>query len=232
MTVNSRILVIEDEAAVARGLQYALREEGYSVSVASSGQDGITKAREEDPDLIILDIRLPDMSGFDVCRELRKEMKQPILILTVRDEEADKILGLELGADDYLTKPFSLRELLSRVRALLRRAYGPLATRGVGPRITLGRLTIDLEKQHVYRGEEVVDLTATEFRLLRYLATHPGRIFTRAQLIDAVWGYREFFGDERTVDVHIHRLRQKIEDDPGNPKHILTVRGLGYEFQE
>jgi DNA-binding response OmpR family regulator len=227
---QERILIVEDEQAVARGLEYGLREEGYRVILAGNGREGLAKALEEAPDLIILDIRLPDVSGFDVCREMRAHgLRQPILILTVRDEEADKVLGLELGADDYLTKPYSLRELISRVRALLRRAYGPLAASY--PRwLTIGKIRIDLEGQRVFKGHKEVSLTATEFKLLRHFVTNPGLVFSRQRLLEAVWGYPEFFGDERTVDVHIHHLREKIEDDHSHPRLIVTVRGLGYKF--
>jgi two-component system response regulator VicR len=181
--------------------------------------------------LLILDIRLPDISGFDVCRELRKELKQPILMLTARDEETDKVLGLELGADDYVTKPFGLRELLSRVRALLRRAYGDLALDSAAQRLNIGELTLDLQRQQAYRVGQLLDLTATEFKLLTYLAAHPERPFTREELIHAAWGYSEYYGDERTVDVHIRHVREKIEANPAQPRYIITVRGVGYKFQ-
>lgn len=228
---RERILIIEDERAVARGLRYALEKEGFQVSVAHTGREGLQLARSEAPDLIILDIRLPDISGFDVCRELRKDLKQPILMLTARDEETDKVLGLELGADDYVTKPYGLRELISRVRALLRRAYGDLVIGPQGARITVGDLVLDLERQQVTKRGTLVNLTSTEFRLLSYLATHPDRPFTREELINAAWGYAQFFGDERTVDVHIRHLREKIEDVPAAPRYIVTVRGVGYRFQ-
>jgi len=226
------ILIVEDERAVARGLEYGLQEEGFHVLWARNGHDALAQMNEASPDLIVLDIRLPDVSGFDVCRELRAPgHRQPVLMLTARDEEADKVLGLELGADDYLTKPYSLRELISRVRALLRRAYGELAFPASGERLRIGNLTIDLARQQVCRDDEEITLTATEFKLLRYLVTHPERTFSRSELIDAVWGYDAFVGDERTVDVHIRHLRAKLEADPSNPQHIVTVRGLGYKFE-
>jgi DNA-binding response OmpR family regulator len=228
---HERILIVEDERAVARGLQYAFEKEGYRVSLAVTGQEGIEKARVETPDLLILDIRLPDISGFDVCRTLRKELKQPILMLTARDEETDKVLGLELGADDYVTKPFGLRELLSRVRALLRRAYGDLASDSATQRLKAGELTLDLQRQQAYRNDQLLDLTTTEFKLLTYLATHPERPFTREELIHAAWGYSDYYGDERTVDVHIRHIREKIEANPAQPRYIVTVRGIGYRFQ-
>jgi len=226
-----RILIIEDERAVARGLQYALEREGFEVLLADTARQGIEMARQQAPDLIILDIRLPDGNGFDVCRELRRTLRQPILMLTACDEEVDRVLGLELGADDYVTKPFSLRELIARIRALLRRAYGELSRPGPGERIVFGHVALDLEAHRAYKDGKDVGLTATEFKLLAHMAGRPGRIFTRQELLQAVWGYPDYYGDERTVDVHIRHLREKLEDDPTNPVHITTVRGLGYSFE-
>lgn len=226
------ILVVEDDRAVSRGLTYGLQAEGFVVLVAETGQQALDLARSQDPHLVLLDIRLPDISGFDVCRQLRAEgMRQPIMMLTARDEELDKVLGLELGADDYVVKPYSLRELISRIRALLRRAYGDLAGALVGGRIRFGEIEIDLELLRVKRQGVSVDLTPTEFRLLRYLASHPGRPCTRDTLIEAVWGYASDIGSDRTVDVHIRHLREKLEDDPANPRWLVTVRGLGYKFE-
>jgi DNA-binding response OmpR family regulator len=229
---GERILYIEDERAVARGLTYALTNEGFDVTWVETGQEALEVARSRDPHLILLDIRLPDISGYDVCRQLRAEGKrQPILMLTARDEELDKVLGLELGADDYVVKPYGLRELISRIRALLRRAYGELAAASTGDRLTLGEIEIDLERLHVYRRGQSVDLTPTEFRLLRYLASNPERPFSRGALIEAVWGYDSSIGSDRTVDVHMRHLREKLEDDPGDPRWLVTVRGFGYKFQ-
>jgi DNA-binding response OmpR family regulator len=228
---GERILIVEDERAVARGLEYALRHEGYEVSWASTGQQALQLAHSQDPHLIVLDIRLPDISGFDVCRQLRGEgSRVPILMLTARDEEVDRVLGLELGADDYVVKPYSLRELISRIRALLRRTYGDLAAPPQEGRIAFGPIEVDLERWLVYRDGELVDLTPTEFRLLRYLVIHPSRPFSREALIDAVWGYDTVVGSERTVDVHIRHLREKLEADPAHPRWLVTVRGAGYRF--
>ncbi len=230
--VGERILVVEDERAVARGLEYGLQSEGYAVSVAETGERALALARTVDPHLILLDLRLPDVSGFDVCRQLRAEgRRMPILMLTARDEEVDKVLGLELGADDYVVKPYSLRELLSRIRALLRRAYGDLAVASKGERIIFGQVELDLERLLVHRGGQLVELTPTEFRLLRYLVTHPDRPFSRESLIEAVWGYDGTIGSARTVDVHMRHLRKKLEDDPSNPRWLVTVRGIGYKFE-
>ncbi len=229
---GERILIVEDEHAVARGLEYGLARAGFEVLWADTGQRALDLACSHDPHLILLDIRLPDISGFDVCRQLRATGRcQPILMLTARDEELDKVLGLELGADDYVVKPYSLRELTSRIRALLRRAYGELAAASVGERIRFGDVELDLEQLRVTRQGRPVELTPTEFRLLRYLLIHPNRPFSRDALIEAIWGYDSDIGSDRTVDVHIRHLRQKLEDDPGNPRWLVTVRGVGYRFE-
>jgi len=226
------ILIVEDERAVARGLEYGLTAEGFTVLWANTGQKGLAMARADNPQLIVLDIRLPDISGFDVCRQLRSEGKrQPILMLTARDEELDKVLGLELGADDYLVKPYSLRELVSRIRALLRRAYGELATPAPNERISFGSIVVDMERLLVLRDGLQVELTPIEFRLLRHLVSNAGRPLTRNQLLEAVWGYDSDIGSDRTIDVHMRHLRQKIEDDPATPRWLVTVRGIGYKFE-
>ncbi len=229
---GEKILIVEDERAVARGLEYALASEGFTVLWAETGWQALDLARGRHPHLILLDIRLPDLSGFDVCRQLRAEgRRMPILMLTARDEEVDRILGLELGADDYVVKPFSLREVISRIRALLRRAYGELADAARDEQVVFGDVEVDLERLQVHRHGRRVDLTPTEFRLLRYLIVHPGRPFTREALIEGVWGYDSSVGSARTVDVHIRHLREKLEDDPANPRWLVTVRGVGYKFE-
>lgn len=228
---NERILIVEDERAVARGLEYALQREGYTVLWAENGQRGLDLARAETPHLVLLDIRLPDINGFDVCRRLRAAGQRcPILMLTARDEELDKVLGLELGADDYIVKPYSLHELLARIRAQLRRAYGELATQASGGRLRFGDIEIDLDRLQVTRRSQPVDLTPTEFRLLRQLVHNPDRPQSREVLIEAVWGYESDIGSDRTVDVHVRHLREKLENDPANPRWLVTVRGLGYKF--
>ena len=228
---GERILVIEDSASVARGLEYGLGKEDFTVRCARDGTSGLELFRTWSPRMLILDIRLPDMSGFDVCRAIRGEgRREPILMLTARDEEMDKVLGLELGADDYVVKPYQLRELVSRVRALLRRAYGELAASSGRERISFGDLVIDPDRMAVERNGRRVNLTPTEFRLLRYLAERPERLLSRGQIIEAVWGYTADIGYDRTVDVHVRRLREKIEDDPAAPRWIQTVRGFGYRF--
>ena len=226
------ILIVEDERAVARSLEYALVQEGYHVLLAENGGRALELARFHDPQLILLDIRLPDLSGFDVCKQLRGEGKRmPILMLTARDEPVDKVLGLELGADDYVVKPYNLRELIARARALIRRAYGELAEGSPGEKIVFGEVEIDLEGLHVTRAGQPVYLTPTEFRLLRYLASRSDRPATREALIEAVWGYDSAIGSDRMVDVHIRHLREKLEEDPANPRWLVTVRGLGYVFR-
>jgi DNA-binding response OmpR family regulator len=228
---GERILIVEDERAVARGLEYGLQGEGFAVSWAENGQRALDLTRAMDPHLILLDIRLPDISGFDVCRQLRAEGKrQPILMLTARDEEVDKVLGLELGADDYVVKPFSLREVTSRIRALLRRAFGDLAAHA-SERLSFGEVELDLERLQVLRHGQPVDLTATEFRLLAHLVRNANRPFSRDELIETVWGYESDIGNDRTVDVHIRHLREKLEDDPATPRWLVTVRGVGYKFE-
>lgn len=223
------ILIVEDDPAVARSLQDGLTREGYAVTWKNKGNDGVSHARDAHPHLIILDVRLPDGSGFDFCRRMRQAgVHQPILILTVQHEEVDKVLGLEMGADDYLTKPYSLRELLARVRALLRRAYGELSTEN--NLLYAGDLAIDLARGQVFRGRELLSLTPTDFRLLVYLVQNAPQALTRSQILAAVWGYDADVEDERTVNVQIRRLREKVEPDPSHPALILTVPGIGYRF--
>jgi DNA-binding response OmpR family regulator len=227
---STHILIIEDDPAVGRSLRTGLEREGYTVTWQQTGADGVSFAREHQPQLIILDVRLPDGSGFDVCRQLRRlGLRQPIMMLTVQRDEVDKILGLEMGADDYLTKPYKLGELRARVRALLRRAYGELSAADAN-RMYVGDLVIDHTRGQVSRGNRVLNLSPTEFRLLSYFARHPGQAMTRAQLLDAVWGYDAEVEDENTVTVSIRRLREKIELDPAQPVLILTVPGIGYRL--
>ena len=231
--MSATILIVEDEYAVARGVQYALQQEGYAVTVARSGEEGLEFATQQAPDLVILDVRLPGMDGFEVLRRLRSTgSKAPVLFLTARDDEVDKVIGLELGADDYLTKPFGLRELMSRIKALLRRAYGDLSD-AVGGRIIRHRdLVIDLERRRVQRGDRRIALTATESDILRHLASRPGRVYTRPELLELIRDYDALDQDEKTINVHVSHLREKLEDDPADPAFILTIRGVGYAFAE
>jgi two-component system response regulator VicR len=226
----NRILLIEDDPALAHTLQEGLVREGYAVTWEAGGTKGLAHARDHQPHLILLDIRLPDLSGFDVCRRMRQMgLRQPVIMLTARGEETDKVLGLEMGADDYITKPFSLRELLARIRAHLRRNYGELAA-AEADLLYAGDLVIDLGRAEVRRGDEVVSLTPTEYRLLIYLAHNAGQALSRAQILAAVWGYDADVESERIVTVQIRRLREKVEQNPAHPALILTVPGIGYRL--
>lgn len=235
IVAGSKILVVEDDRTLLDVLQYNLLKEGYRVVTAADGIQAIEAARSEPPDIIILDIMLPELDGFEVCRVLRKEMTTPILMLTAKTEEIDKVVGLELGADDYLTKPFSLRELLARIRAILRRAEmmkqeASPDEETMLPVIKIGTLEIDFAHHQVSRGKAIVELSHKEFDLLAFLARNHGQVFSRDRIMEKIWGY-DHVGDIRTVDVHIRWLRQKIEDDPSHPAHLLTVRGVGYKFE-
>jgi DNA-binding response OmpR family regulator len=231
--MSATILIVDDEYAVARGIQYALEQEGYQVSVAGSGEEALSVASELAPDLVVLDVRMPGIDGFETLRRLRADgSKAPVLMLTARDEEMDKVIGLEMGADDYMTKPYGLRELLSRIKALLRRAYGDLADATGGRLIRHRDLVIDLDRRRVQRGDKRISLTATEFEILRHLASRPGRVFSRRELLELVRDYEALDQDEKTINVHVSHLREKLEDDPVDPTFILTVRGAGYAFAE
>ncbi|PZR64106.1 MAG: DNA-binding response regulator [Chloroflexi bacterium] len=230
--MSGNIMIVEDEPAVARGVQVALEREGYTAQVVATGEEALQRFQDLAPDLVVLDVRLPGIDGFEVCRRLRAQTKAPIIFLTARADEVDKVVGLEVGADDYLVKPFSVRELVSRVKALLRRAYGELADTQTGRVLRRGDLVIDLERRRVTRDTERLSLTATEFDLLRHLASRPGRVYTRSQLLELVRDYDALEQDERTINVHISHIRDKIEPDPAQPRYIRTVRGVGYAFSE
>lgn len=225
---TNKILVVDDEKRIVEIVKAYLEREGDKVISAYDGKSAIELARKEHPDLIVLDLMLPEVSGWDVCRTLRKESDIPIIMLTARDDTTDKIVGLELGADDYVTKPFDPKELVSRVRAVLRR-YERRAV-SLHP-IAIGDLSIDVERRTVRRGETIIELTSTEFGLLRVLAESPGRVYTRMQLLDMIQG-EAYEGYERTIDSHIKNLRKKIEPDPDQPKYIITVYGAGYKLEE
>jgi DNA-binding response OmpR family regulator len=222
------VLVVDDEQTLVATLKYNLEREGYRVVTATDGENAVTVARTERPDLLVLDLMLPVMDGLEVCRILRREMSVPILMLTAKGEEVDKVVGLELGADDYVTKPFGMRELMARVRALLRRTESG-ADDGAA-NITSRDLIIDLKRHEVSCRGELLELKPKEFELLLFFVRNKGRAFTREQLLRDVWGY-DFYGDSRTVDVHIRWLRQKIEEEPARPARLITVRGTGYRFE-
>ncbi len=222
-----KILIVEDEPTLLATLRYNLEREGYAVTTAPDGEAALALARGERPHLVLLDVMLPKMDGLEVCRILRRETAVPILMLTAKTEEVDKVVGLELGADDYVTKPFSMRELLARVRALLRRAE---RSPDGGESLTTGDLLVDFAKRQVSRAGVALPLKPKEYELLAFLARNRGRAFTRDQLLSQVWGY-DFAGDSRTVDVHVRWLREKIEDEPSKPTRLITVRGTGYRFE-
>ena len=237
---KTKLLIVEDEPTLLETLKYNLKKQGYEVVTAADGVQALPTARAEKPDLVILDVMLPGLDGFEICRILRQEMSLPILMLTARDEEVDKIVGLEVGADDYLTKPFSMRELLARVKAHLRRVrlireemetsgQVPGETQDSGTTFTFGDLVINESRREVQRDGEVLALKPKEFELLVFLARNRGIALGRSLILERVWGW-DFVGGSRTVDVHIRWLREKIEEDPAQPKRILTVRSIGYRF--
>ncbi len=226
----ARILVVEDETSLADSVRYNLEREGYAVTVATDGRKALDRFHAEGPGLVILDLMLPELSGLDVCRLIRAESDVPIIMVTAKDSEADKVAGLELGADDYVTKPFSVRELVSRVRANLRRSR-PAAPALGDEVLSAGPVRMDVARHEVQVRGETVPMPPKEFELLEALLRRPGRLLTREFLIEEVWGH-DYFGDTRTLDVHVKRLRRKVETDPHHPAHLLTVRGLGYKFVE
>ncbi len=235
-----KILIVEDELVLRETLEYNLARLGYHVFAVGDGLEALVLVESEHPDLVLLDLMLPGLDGFEICRRLRREHSMPVLMLTARADEIDKVVGLEVGADDYLTKPFSMRELLARVKALLRRvqfsreAVGTQGTAHPTPPLSehlrLGDLVFNAERHEIYRGNTLLHLKPKEYELLNYLALHRGRVLTRERILEEVWGW-DFSGGTRTVDVHIRWLREKIEDDPANPLRIVTVRGTGYRFE-
>lgn len=238
---RQKVLVVEDEPSLVDTLQYSLTRQGYDVVVSSDGAQALEVARRERPDLVVLDVMLPSMDGFEVCRILRQEMSAPILMLTARTDEVDKVVGLEVGADDYLTKPFSMRELTARVKALLRRvrlvreevASDARSEDGNSPaveRLVFPDLTIDLGRREMHYRQELFHLKPKEFELLVFLARNRGIVLSRDLILERVWGW-DYDGGSRTVDVHVRWLREKVEDDPSNPTRIVTVRGIGYRFE-
>jgi two-component system response regulator VicR len=226
--MKRKILIVDDEKNIVDILKFNLKKEGFDTVEAYDGKQALEMVESEKPDLILLDIMLPEYDGFTVCKKIRQTLNTPILMLTAREEEVDKVLGLELGADDYITKPFSPRELMARVKANLRRVVED--TQKVQSEILVrGDFTIDINRYEVKRGDEIIELTLREFELVKFLAMQQGQIFSRESLLEKVWGY-EYYGDVRTVDVTVRRLREKLERIPGKPEYILTKRGVGYYF--
>ncbi len=230
--MRRKVLIVDDEKAISDIIKFNLLKDGYDVDVAADGDEALKMVYLIQPDLILLDVMLPKLDGFQVCRKIRESFNTPIIMLTAKEEEVDKVLGLELGADDYITKPFGMRELLARVKANLRRIDidNTDTTSAKSVQIKSGNLIIDLERYEVKKGDDIIELTLREYELLKFLGTQENQIFTREQLLKDVWGY-EYFGDIRTVDVTIRRLREKIEDDSSSPRFIMTKRGVGYYFR-
>ncbi len=234
-----KILVVDDEISLQETLAYNLKKQGYEVQTTGDGAEALDLAREMQPDLIVLDVMLPGLDGFEICRILRKEMSTPVLMLTARDDEIDRVVGLEVGADDYMAKPFSMRELIARVKAMLRRVrlIREEVKTGEGqdgrPKqeiLEFGNLRIDMTRREITVNGEVVAFKPKEYELLTFLAQHQGQVLSREFILERVWGW-DFIGDSRTVDVHVRWLREKIENDPANPRRIITVRGAGYRFE-
>ncbi len=234
-----KILVVDDEISLQETVAYNLKKQGYDVQTTGDGTEALKMARELQPDLIILDVMLPGLDGFEICRILRREMTTPVLMLTARDDEIDRVVGLEVGADDYMAKPFSMRELIARVKAMLRRVRlireeVSEAEAGEGKHkqevLEFGNLRIDITRREITVNGEVVAFKPKEYELLTFLAQHQGQVLSREFILERVWGW-DFIGDSRTVDVHVRWLREKIENDPANPRRIITVRGAGYRFE-
>ena len=226
----TKVLIVEDEISFSDALAYLLKKESYEVEVAVNGAEAIERFQTFNPDLILLDLMIPEVSGTEVCRVIRSTSQVPIIMLTAKDSEIDKVVGLELGANDYVTKPYSSRELLARMKAVMRRNSGESAGIEEGALLTAGSVRMDLDKHQVTVNSVAVTFPLKEFELLEFLMRNSGRVLTRSQLIDRVWG-NDYFGDTKTLDVHIKRLRAKIEEDPANPKIIHTIRGLGYKLE-
>lgn len=228
--MSQKVLVVEDDNNIAELLRLYLQKDGFEVSHAADGGKAVEMAKEIQPDLVLLDIMLPVMDGWQVCRELRKTMKMPIIMLTAKGDDMDKLIGFDHGADDYLTKPFNILELKARIRALLRRA-GRTEEKAAGNSLTIGTITLDLDARNAYRNGHLADLTAKEFDVIEFLMRNPNRVYSREALLDTIWAY-EYRSDIRTVDVHIRRLREKLEENPAEPKYILTKWGVGYYFRK
>lgn len=225
-----KILVVDDEALLVKGIRFNLQNEGYTVITGSDGLEAVRLVQEEKPDLVVLDVMMPNMDGMTACSKIREFSDVPIILLTAKTDDMDKLMGFDHGADDYLTKPFNILELKARIRALLRRA-GSSVAKQASNQLTIGSITLDLDARNAYHQNELVDLTAKEFDVIEFLMRNPNRVYSREALLDTIWAY-EYRSDIRTVDVHIRRLREKLEDNPAEPKYILTKWGVGYYFRK
>ena len=225
-----KILVVDDEALLVKGIRFNLQNEGYEVITGSDGLDAVRLVQEQGPDLVVLDVMMPNMDGMTACSKIREFSDIPIILLTAKTDDMDKLMGFEHGADDYLTKPFNILELKARIRALLRRA-GSAEKKPMDNQLTIGSISLDLDARNAYRSGEMVDLTAKEFDVIEFLMRNPNRVYSREALLDTIWAY-EYRSDIRTVDVHIRRLREKLEENPAEPKYILTKWGVGYYFRK
>ena len=224
-----KILVVDDEDLLVKGIRFNLQNDGYEVITGSNGVEALEKVRTESPDLVVLDVMMPEMDGLTACREIRDFSNIPIILLTAKTEDMDKLMGFDQGADDYLTKPFNILELKARIRALLRRSGA--ANKAAAQTLTIGRITLDLDARNAYAGGVIADLTAKEFDVIEFLMRNPNRVYSREALLDTIWAY-EYRSDIRTVDVHIRRLREKLEENPADPQYIMTKWGVGYYFRK
>jgi len=225
-----KILVVDDETLLVKGIRFNLQNEGYEVITGSDGLDAVRMVQQEQPDLVVLDVMMPNMDGMTACGKIREFSDVPIILLTAKTDDMDKLMGFEHGADDYLTKPFNILELKARIRALLRRS-GASEKKAPANQLAIGSITLDLDARNAYRQDKLVDLTAKEFDVIEFLMRNPNRVYSREALLDTIWAY-EYRSDIRTVDVHIRRLREKLEDNPAEPKYILTKWGVGYYFRK
>jgi len=225
-----KILVVDDEALLVKGIRFNLQNEGYEVITGSDGLDAVTAVREQEPDLVVLDVMMPNMDGMTACSKIREFSDVPIILLTAKTDDMDKLMGFDHGADDYLTKPFNILELKARIRALLRRSV-PKQKSAAGNTLAIGTISLDLDARNAYRNGTLADLTAKEFDVIEFLMRNPNRVYSREALLDTIWAY-EYRSDIRTVDVHIRRLREKLEENPAEPKYIMTKWGVGYYFKK
>ena len=226
-----KILVVDDETLLVKGIRFNLQNEGYEVITGSDGEQAIAQVKDQDPDLVVLDVMMPNMDGLTACRKIREFSDVPIILLTAKTDDMDKLIGFDHGADDYLTKPFNILELKARIRAILKRTKRPEESKTSAKSLTIGSISLDLDARNAYKGGQLADLTAKEFDVIEFLMRNPNRVYSREALLDTIWAY-EYRSDIRTVDVHIRRLREKLEENPAEPKYILTKWGVGYYFRK